>query len=142
MTAPKGVGKTATAQRRAAATWQLDDPDQAQVIAANFPLAGLPAGTILFDEWQRVPSVWDAVRRQVDAGAEPGRFLLTGSATPTNANGTHSGAGRILSLRIRPMGLHERGQTTPTVSFKKLLTGDLTTVGAAQASLFKITSQQ
>lgn len=122
---PKGVGKTSTAQRRAASVWQLDDPGQAQVIAANFSLAGLPAGTILFDEWQRVPQVWDAVRRSVDAGAAAGRYILTGSATPVDASGTHSGAGRILSLRIRPMGLHERAESEPTVSFTSLLRGEL-----------------
>lgn len=125
---PKGVGKTATAQRRAAHTWQLDDPAQARVIEADFALTTLPEGTILFDEWQHTPRVWDAVRRQVDAGAPPGRFLLTGSASPTNPGGSHSGAGRILSVRIRPMGLHERGRTTPAVSFAALLAGDFDSI--------------
>ncbi len=120
---PKGVGKTGTAQRRAAATWFLDDPAQREIARADFALASLPPGTVLLDEWQKLPQVWDSVRRQVDAGASPGRFLLTGSATPVDAGGTHSGAGRILSLRMRPMGLHERGLVTPSVSLAALLSG-------------------
>lgn len=120
---PKGVGKTETAGRRVAHTFSLDDPDQRKIVAADFGLQSIPEGGVLFDEWQHLPQVWDSVRRQVDAGAPPGRFLLTGSATPVDAAGTHSGAGRILSLRMRPMGLHERGVVQPTVSFSELLYG-------------------
>lgn len=120
---PKGVGKTDTALRRADATWFLDDPAQREIARADFGFASIPSGTVLLDEWQKLPQVWDAVRRQVDAGAPPGRFVLTGSATPVDAAGTHSGAGRILSLRMRPMGLHERGHVPPTVSLAELLSG-------------------
>lgn len=130
---PKGVGKTATAQRRATAEWRLDDPAQREVARADFALTSAPMGTLLIDEWQHVPQVWDAVRRQVDAGAPPARFLLTGSATPVDAAGTHSGAGRILSLRMRPMALHERGILTPTVSLSKLLAGTQGDVGGSCA---------
>jgi len=76
---------------------------------------------VLIDEWQRLPQMWDAVRRAVDRGAPAGRFLLTGSATPRKGIDTHSGAGRILSIRMRPMALHERGATRPTVSLGRLL---------------------
>ena len=91
---------------------------------ADFALSTAPPGQLLIDEWQQLPQVWDSVRRQVDAGAPPGRFLLTGSATPVHAAGTHSGAGRILSLRMRPMALHERGVVAPTVSLAGLLSGE------------------
>jgi len=65
--------------------------------------------------------VWDLVRRAVDDGAPPGSFVLTGSAAP-DPPPTHSGAGRIVSLRMRPLGFAERvaGQT---VSLADLLTG-------------------
>jgi len=68
--------------------------------------------------------MWDMVRRGVDNGAPPGRFLLTGSATPAAGVTTHSGAGRILSLRMRPMALHERGLAEPSTSLGDLLGGD------------------
>lgn len=130
---PKGVGKTDTALRRAAAAWFLDDPAQRGIAQADFGLATVPSGTFLLDEWQHVPQVWDAVRRQVDSGATPGRFLLTGSATPVDAAGTHSGAGRILSLRMRPMGLHERGAVNPTVSLAGLLGGGQQDIAGSSA---------
>ncbi len=119
----KGVGKTATASRRAATVHRLDDPTE-RAIAEAEP-ARLIAGTrpVLVDEWQRVPESWDLVRRAVDDGAEPGSFLLTGSAAPLDAP-THSGAGRIVMARIRPMTFAERGLATSTVSLGALLTGD------------------
>ncbi|MFZ0160868.1 MAG: DUF4143 domain-containing protein [Kineosporiaceae bacterium] len=124
---PKGVGKTATAQRRATVGWLLDDLAQRALVQADPTFATTPAGTVLIDEWQRWPPVWDSVRRRVDEGAGPGRFLLTGSATPAAGVDTHSGAGRILSLRMRPMALYERGAASrPTVSLRRLLAGEHT----------------
>ena len=82
------------------------------------------------DEWQRLPWSWDTVRRAVDDGAAPGTFLLAGSATPGNAR-THSGAGRIVSLRMRPMSLPERCLVQPAVSLAELLTGSHTPVEGA-----------
>jgi predicted AAA+ superfamily ATPase len=120
---PRGVGKTATAERRAATVHRLDDPGE-RVIAKADPTVLLDApAPILIDEWQHVPSVWDAVRRAVDRGAEPGRFLLAGSAAPEAAP-THSGAGRIVRIRMRPLALAERGLAKPTVSLRALLTGE------------------
>jgi predicted AAA+ superfamily ATPase len=78
---------------------------------------------ILIDEWQHVPECWDLVRRAVDAGADPGRFLLTGSASPAEVE-THSGAGRIVSVRMRPLALSERGVDQPSVSLRELLAGE------------------
>lgn len=132
---PKGVGKTATAHRRVATAWFLDDPAQREIAAADPTLSTPPPGGVLLDEWQRIPQVWDAVRRQVDDGAPPGRFLLTGSATPVDGAGTHSGAGRILSLRMRPMALHERGIATPTVSLATLLSGGAEVAGESDVTL-------
>jgi predicted AAA+ superfamily ATPase len=121
---PRGVGKTATAERRARTVWYLDDPAQRAIAEADpFHLLDGEA-PILLDEWQRVPAVWDAVRRAVDRGSEPGRFLLTGSSGPSVAP-SHSGAGRIVTLRMRPMTLAERGVCEPTVSLARLLEGDL-----------------
>ena len=77
---------------------------------------------MLIDEWQREPAVWDAVRRAVDRGSEPARFLLTGSAGPTTPP-SHSGAGRIVTLRMRPMALCERGVGEPAVRLRDLLGG-------------------
>ncbi len=120
---PKGVGKTATASRRAATTHRLDDPAQRAVLAAEPGRLASGTGPVLVDEWQRLPQSWDVVRRAVDDGAGGGRFLLTGSAAPAEQP-THSGAGRIVTLRMRPLGLSERGLVAPTVSLARLLTGE------------------
>lgn len=128
---PKGVGKTVTAERRAVTSWHLDDPAQRELLSTDLRLRESRAGTIVLDEWQRLPAVWDAVRRRVDEGAAAGRFLLTGSATPASGLGTHSGAGRILSLRMRPMALHERGVVSTTVSLRELLGGSAATVAGS-----------
>lgn len=118
----RGVGKTRSALQRAATVLQLDDPvgrDLAALDARRALRAPLP---LLVDEWQQVPSTWDAVRRAVDDGAAPGSYLLTGSAVPRDA-GVHSGAGRIVRLRMRPMTLFERRVGAPSVSLGALLSG-------------------
>jgi predicted AAA+ superfamily ATPase len=119
---PKGVGKTATAQRRAATVLALDDVAQRELLAADPQRLDRAPGPVLVDEWQREPAVWDLVRRSVDRDPSPARFLLTGSATPTAAP-THSGAGRIVQLRMRPMSFAERALVTPVVSLRSLLAG-------------------
>ncbi len=123
---PKGVGKTATAERRATTIYRLDDDAQRQLVSASPKVALQAAPPVLIDEWQRLPQVWDAVRRSVDEGASPGCYLLTGSALPADDEvgaRPHSGAGRIVSVRMRPMSLAERGLGPTTVSLKELLGG-------------------
>lgn len=127
---PKGVGKTATAARRAKTIHRLDDPAQ-RAIAAGDPkrlLAGV--SPVLIDEWQRVPESWDLVRHAVDDDPRPGQYLLTGSAT-IDAPPTHSGAARIVTVRLRPLTLGERGVGAPTVSLRSLLSGHRPEIGGA-----------
>lgn len=119
---PKAVGKTATALRRVATVHQLDDPRQAEIVRGDPTRVLAGAAPVLIDEWQRFPASWDLVRRAVDDGASPGRFLLTGSAVPTDAP-THSGAGRIVTVRMRPLSVAERGLESPTVAMGTLLAG-------------------
>jgi predicted AAA+ superfamily ATPase len=134
---PRAVGKTATAMQRARTTYRLDD--EAQRIIAQAEPARLTQGDppVLIDEWQRLPESFDRVRRAVDGGAPPGSFLLTGSAAPKDPP-THSGAGRIVRVRLRPMTLAERRIETPTVSLSHLLRGDRGPVsGRTQVGLEK-----
>ena len=118
----KGVGKTETARRRAATRRELDRPGAVDVIQAEPDRLVRGAEPVLIDEWQRYPPSWDLVRRAVDAARRPGRFILTGSASDDMA-GTHSGAGRIVTVRMRPLSLAERGVEMPSVSLAALLTG-------------------
>lgn len=120
---PKAVGKTFTAVNRARTITSLDDRGQLDIAAADPRRLVQGQPPILIDEWQRLPESWDVVRRAVDADRTPGRFLLTGSATPTGGP-AHSGAGRIVTVRMRPMTLPERGVSCPTVSLERLLAGE------------------
>jgi len=118
----KGVGKTVTARRRAQTIHNLDAPGAVELFEADPRRLVDGDPPVLIDEWQRVPTSWDLVRRAVDDDPIPGRFLLTGSASPVAA-GTHSGAGRIVLLRMRPLTLVERGIGDPAVSLGALLAG-------------------
>ena len=124
---PKAVGKTATALQRAQTVYRLDDQAQASLGRADPARLVTGASPILVDEWQKVPEVWDVIRRAVDEDPRPNRFILTGSATPTSPP-THSGAGRIVRLRLRPLSLVERGLQSPSVSLRQLLSGEATPV--------------
>lgn len=118
----RGVGKTWLAQQLGRTFVPVDDPDEhAQLIALGARALDQPTPVVL-DEWQRLPELWDRVRRAVDADATPGRFILTGSATPAQAP-VHTGAGRIATVRLRPLSLVERGAAAPTVSLKTLHDG-------------------
>ncbi|MXZ99745.1 MAG: ATP-binding protein [Acidimicrobiaceae bacterium] len=129
---PRAVGKTTTLLRRAASRFDLDDASVRETVSAD-PLRVVEAPPpVAVDEWQRLPAVWDLVRRAVDADQSPGRFLLAGSAPPASLP-THSGAGRIVGLRMRPLALAERRDndlwTAPTVSLGALLGGQRPDVG-------------
>jgi uncharacterized protein len=117
----KGVGKTATATRRATTVLSLNNPNEHTALASNLDLVTQVPPPALIDEWQLEPSVWDRVRRAVDDDGTGGRFLLAGSAGVAPGVHIHSGAGRIVSMAMRPMSFSERGVHEPTVSLRTLL---------------------
>lgn len=132
----RGVGKTSTATRLAAATLRLDHPPTAAA-AANDPESAclsLPA-PLLIDEWQRVPAVWDAVRRMIDEDRTPGRFILSGSSRTAVTADIHAGAGRILPLRLRPMTLSERRGSPPMVALTDLAEHGIDAVRGVRCAL-------
>jgi len=123
---PRGCGKTETARRAARSEVLLDVDDEARAAGLLDPdlvLAG--ARPRLLDEWQLVPAIWNRVRRAVDATPDqPGQFLLTGSAVPSDDVTRHSGALRFSRLRMRPMSLFESGRSTGQASLTRLLAGE------------------
>ena len=122
---PKACGKTATATRVAKTVVRLDTQPSARTAVQAAPEVLFDQPTpILFDEWQTAPDLWNLVRREVDDRApERGSFILTGSATPNDDVNRHSGAGRIATLRMRPMSLFESGHSTGEVSLSALFEG-------------------
>ena len=120
---PKAVGKTTTGEQHVHGLLKLDSKARREAIQADPQSLLRLVRPLLIDEWQKVPAVWDVVRRAVDEDRSGGQFLLAGSASPAPGATAHSGAGRIGRLRMRPMTLSERGIGQPTVSLAALLSG-------------------
>ncbi len=126
---PKWCGKTWTSSYHSNSEFLIGDPSnnfQNRTLAEISPSIVLEGATPrLIDEWQEVPSVWDAVRYTVDQRAKKGQFILTGSSTPKRKGILHSGAGRIGKLRMRTMSLYESGESSGAVSLKDLCDGKM-----------------
>ena len=131
----KGVGKTATASQRARTVLSLNRERQRETVTADLDYITQVPTPVLIDEWQLAPAVWDRVRVAVDDDPTGGRFLLAGSAGVAPGVRIHSGAGRIVSLRLRPLAFSERGLSEPTVSLRALLTGQGEIGGRAELRL-------
>lgn len=122
---PKWCGKSTTATRFAKTVVKLQDPivfKRYQVFAST-GITDLLYGEkpILFDEWQKIPELWDFIRLDIDEKqGNPGQYILTGSAKPIEDSNRHSGAGRIAKIVMRPMSLFESKDSTGQVSIEKL----------------------
>lgn len=122
---PKWCGKSTTTARFAQTSIKLQDPivfERYKVFATTSKDELLYGEKpILFDEWQKIPEIWDFVRLDVDDHpGDPGRYILTGSAKPIEDSLRHSGSGRIAKIRMRPMSLFESGDSTGEISLKAL----------------------
>jgi predicted AAA+ superfamily ATPase len=135
---PKGVGKTSTAVQRCATERRLDDEATRTVIAADPTLIAADRRPLLIDEWHLVRPVWDVVRRLVDDDPTGGQFVLTGSLPDRQ---THSGAGRITSVRMRPLTLPERGGEDPTVPLAAVMAGGCKLAGRTSVGLADYTEE-
>ena len=132
---PKAVGKTETARRRVRTVFRMDSEDDQNRFLAVDLVNETRRGPLLIDEWQRLPQSWDLVRRAVDNGAPPGSIYLTGSATPQAGVTTHTGAGRIMSVRLRPLGLCELTVNPAAISLTALCEGGIAIEGQSDTDL-------
>ena len=130
----KWCGKTSTASKAASSILYMQDPDHAasyQALADTKPSLLLKgASPRLIDEWQMAPVLWDAVRFEVDKRAEPGQFILTGSAVPSDNVTAHTGTGRISRIMMRPMSLFESLESNGSVSLRALFNNQQEDTGA------------
>jgi len=135
----KGVrfcGKTTTALHHAASSIRLDKSEMLREQAALAPQIVLQGETPrLLDEWQLVPSIWNAVRAEIDERAAKGQFILTGSASPSDDFSTHTGAGRIARLTLRTMSLFESNNSIKVVKFNELFSKQTEIGGLGGAEL-------
>lgn len=136
---PKWCGKTWTSSFHSKSEVYIGSPEgnfSNRKLAEMSPSLVLQGNSPrLIDEWQEVPSLWDAVRAEVDQRGKKGQFILTGSATPREKGVLHSGAGRIATLRMRPMSLYEAGKSTGVVSLEKLCEGKITSKLTGEVNL-------
>jgi predicted AAA+ superfamily ATPase len=124
---PKAVGKTETASRFAKRIVHLDTNKNDRALAKADPTLLLEGEKpLLIDEWQVEKEVWNAVRRAVDASKEFGEFILTGSVVLPDDDDTHTGAGRMRRLSIRPMTLFEKEISTGKISISELFNEEFT----------------
>jgi len=139
---PKWCGKTWTALNHSNSVIYIGDPQnnfQNRLLAEVDPsivLSGLHPR--LIDEWQEVPSLWDAVRFEVDKTKHKGQYILTGSSTPKSFGVLHSGTGRIDRIMMRPMSLYESGDSDGSVSLKMLFENTLKTTKTDAMTLSKL----
>jgi len=123
----KWCGKSTTAERFAKSVVRLQKPSTfkqykllTDVGDGNMFSSEKP---ILFDEWQKLPELWDYIRADIDETGGRGLFILTGSAKPIEDKDRHSGIGRTKKIIMRPMSLWESGESAGTVSLAALFDG-------------------
>jgi len=84
------------------------------------------AANSIVNNGSAIPPVWDLFNARWTETL-PREFLPTGSAFPASAT-VHSGAGRIVRLRMRPISLRERSLVPHTVSLRDLLSGSRSSI--------------
>ena len=141
---PKWCGKTWTSLKLCKSAVFLDDDNVKNMALLdvksifNNDVKDKPQ---LIDEWQLVPSIWDAVRRECDKTIKRGNFILTGSSILPNKKKkkiNHSGAGRIDIINMYPMSLYESGDSTGEASLTNMLNNTQDTVNTGDVEILKL----
>jgi len=139
---PKWSGKTWTAKNSSNSEFLLSDSkgnfNNKKLAQINPDLTLVGDYPRLIDEWQEVPSIWDAVRNNVDLSNNKGKYILTGSATINKNSYIHSGTGRIARIKMRPMSLYESGKSSGLVSLKDICLNKANDCFTNEVSLDKI----
>ena len=122
---PKWCGKTETCKIYAKSKYVLDTKSKIEIAESDPQSILLGDNPRLIDEWQNVPDLWNAVRSEIDNREDKfGQFIFTGSSTPADMNDIyHSGAGRIVTIKMRPMSLYESKESKGLVSLMDLFSG-------------------
>ena len=119
----KAVGKTETCKQLASTEYRMDNAAQRELLQNNPDIILQNAKPVLIDEWQLAPSLWSYVRHAVDDGLPNGSVLFTGSSIRVNSR-VHSGAGRIIRLKLRPYSIEERNLSDSYIRIADLFNFD------------------
>ena len=115
---PRQVGKTTLvkifAKRLKKPITYLDmelQSDKNKLIDIELFFANNRKNIVIIDEVQLMPEIFASLRPEIDALRKPGRFILTGSASPDLVKGvSESLAGRVAYIDINPISLNEASQ--------------------------------
>ena len=123
---PKFCGKTTTCELFARSKYALDTKSKIQMVEANPEAVLIGENPRLIDEWQNVPDLWNCVRSEIDHRDNKfGQFIFTGSTTPADKTDIyHSGSGRMVTIKMRPMSLYETGESSGQISISGLFKGE------------------
>ncbi|MCL2148184.1 MAG: DUF4143 domain-containing protein [Methanomassiliicoccaceae archaeon] len=142
MEGPKWCGKSTTAKRFSKTVVELQRASVLELYRTYLATEeeNLLRGErpILFDEWQKLPELWDQIRWDIDANGGRGKYILTGSAKPKDDAGRHSGTGRIARVTMRPMSLYESRESTGEVSLGGLFGGPQSISGDSRVTFNRI----
>ena len=119
----KAVGKTKTCKQLASTEYRMDNAAQRELLQNNPEIILQNSKPVLIDEWQLAPSLWSYVRHAVDDGLPNGSVLFTGSSIRVNSR-IHSGAGRIIRLKLRPYSIEERNLSDSYIRIEDLFNFD------------------
>ena len=121
---PRGCGKTYSGRNATKSEFlvasQNGNFNNKQIASLDLNIALEGEKPHLIDEWQEIPSIWDAVRCKVDEKNDKGLFILTGSTSINKSSYIHSGTGRIARLKMRPMSLYESLNSDGKISLKDI----------------------
>ena len=123
---PKWCGKTTSAKKISKSVIEMQNPEMAEnymELAATKPSLLLEGEKPrLIDEWQIAPTLWNAVRYDVDKTGRKGQYILTGSATPNDINDKylHSGVGIFSFINMKPFSLYESNESNGKISLKDI----------------------
>ena len=122
---PKWCGKTTTCELFCKSEYSLNTKNKIQLANANPEGILIGDNPRLIDEWQHVPDLWNCARSEVDKRENKfGQFIFTGSSTPAEMEDIyHSGAGRIVTVKMSTMTLSESNESKKIVSLKELFEG-------------------
>ena len=116
---PKWCGKSWTAKFHGNSLVELDrkeNIDRAKVSLDYVLNLDKPE---VIDEWNVIPEIWDEIRHRCDEDNEKGKYILTCSTKLDDADEKkifHSGAGRIIELKMHTMSLYESKDSTGDIS--------------------------
>ena len=125
---PKWCGKTWTALNHSESVTYVTKSEIRDLALNNPKYIFENKRPQLIDEWQKVPSIWDAVRHECDEDSNKGKFILTGSTTLEKDEADeiyHSGTGRIATMKMETMSLYESGDSSGDISIMDMLNGNV-----------------